>query len=350
MRKVIPALAVLLACGACSVGGLDWSGDAASVSMGWTIRGVTAGPAACAALGAVRARLVLRVGEGRWIDPDLQWPCEAGAGASDATFLVATLDFGLELLDPADQVVAWSAWNRRTVAPGENPLGTFDLHVAVPPPDASVTVRWTVGGVPADAAACAAAGGSSVRLDWRVGTLAGEPFEWPCAAGTGRAELALRSGLELDFRVRLLDADGFTISTAPRGSWFIDTLEAGDNELETFDLSRDATRAPLSVLLYWADRVEEPATYADCAAAGVARLGYALEDGGGGVVDAAPLATDARPCTEYLSWPSLVPDTYTLIVEGEDESGAQSWTSECWGLEVSDPADNSFICRVPRLH
>jgi hypothetical protein len=235
------------------------------------------------------------------------------------------------------------------VVPGENPLGTFDLRVAAPPPDASVTVRWTVGGAPADAAACAAVGGSSVRLDWGVGTLAGEPFEWPCADGTGRAELALRSGLELDLRLRLLDTDGFTISTAPRGSWFIVTLDPGDNELEPFDLSRDATRARLSVILYWADRVEEPATYADCAAAGVARLGYTLKDGGDAVVDAVSLASAALPCIEYLTWPSLSPDTYTLIVEGEDESGAQSWTSECWGLDVSAPTDNSFLCHVPRL-
>jgi hypothetical protein len=343
----IAMVLLFLGVASCRDGGFDGRGDAASVRVEWTIDGAAAGPATCAAVGATRARLGVRVGAGRWLDPDLEWPCEAGRGTSIAVFDVATLDFSLELVDPDGQVVAWSAWNRRTVVPGANPLGTFDLAVSAPP-DASLAVRWTVGGAAADAVSCTSAGGVTVRLDWRLGTLAGESFDWPCADGAGHALLALPSGYELDFRLRLLDADGFTISTAPRGSWYVDTLLPGENELESFDLSRDATRAPLSVLLYWEDREGETGAYGSCYAAEVARLGYSLEDGGGAVVDAVPLAGSPVPCTEFLSWPALAPDTYTLLVDGEDEAGGQSWSTECWGLDVSDPTDNSFLCRVPR--
>jgi hypothetical protein len=340
---------LLLLASGCLEGGFDGRGDQASVSLAWTIAGADADPRACAARAATTARLVQRADEGRRLDPDLEWSCASGTGASARVFEAATIDFAVELLDPNGAVVAWSPWMRRTVIPGENPLGIFDLQVSAPPPDAAVTIRWRVGGVEASAAACAAAGGATVRLDWRVGTMEGEPFDWPCADGTGSTTAALRSGIETDFRLRLLDADGFTVARAPRGSWTIRTLLAGDNELEPFELATDVSRAPLSALLFWADRVGDGATYVECAGAGVVRLGYRLEDGGGAVVDEVDLGSAPAACSGYLTWAALPLDTYTLIVEGEDETAAASWAAECWGLEVSNPLDNSFVCRVPRL-
>jgi len=333
----------------CGEGGFDGRGDQASVSVSWTIDGAEAEPRACAALAATTARLVQRVDEGRRLDPDLEWSCASGTGVSARVFEVATLDFAVELLDPNGAVVAWSPWTRRTVVPGENSLGVFDLQVSAPPPDASVTVRWRVGGVEASTASCAAVGGATVRLDWRVGTLEGEPFDWPCAGGTGTTLAALRGGIETDFRLRLLDADGYTVARAPRGSWTVRTLVAGDNELEPFELATDVSREPLSALLFWAERAGDGAIYVACTEAGVVRLGYRLEDGGGAVVDEVDLASSPSACSGYLTWVALPLDTYTLLVEAEDETAAASWSAECWGLEVSDPLDNSFVCRVPRL-
>ena len=70
---------------------------------------------------------------------------------------------------------------------------------------------------------------------------------------------------------------------------------------------------------------------------------------GGGVVDGPPVAAAPSGCTDYLAGPSLPRDTYTLVVEGEDEASGISWSAECWGLDVVEPDDNSFVCRVPRL-
>ncbi|MBI5489663.1 MAG: hypothetical protein HY905_20180 [Deltaproteobacteria bacterium] len=333
----------------CGMGGAEWRGDEAAVSVTWTIAGEPASPASCAALGATSARLVVRVGEGRWLDPDLVWSCATGAAATGPIFAVATLDFTIELLDPLDRVTAFTPWTRRTVGPGDNVLGNFDLRVEAGEPDASLDVRWTVGGTAASAASCGAVGAEDVRLDWRIGLLAGEPFTWPCADGSGRVELGLRSGLEIDFRLRLLDGDGFVLASAPRASWYVATLAAGDNELESFALTVDAVRGPLTALLYWGDRVGSGATYVECAAAGVARVGYRLEDGGGAVVDELPVEEAPSGCTDVLAWPALPPDTYTLVVQGEDDVSGGAWSAECWGLDVTDSEDNSFVCRVPRL-
>ncbi|MBI5500127.1 MAG: hypothetical protein HY907_07775 [Deltaproteobacteria bacterium] len=333
----------------CGMGGAEWRGDDAAVSVTWTIAGEAASPASCAAAGATAARLVVRVGEGRWLDPDLVWSCATGAAVTGPIFAVATLDLTIELLDPLDRVAAFTPWMRRTVAPGDNALGNFDLRPAAGGPDASLAVRWTVGGAAADAASCAALGAERVRLDWRLGLLAGEPFSWPCADGSGRVESGLRSGLETDFRLRLLDRDGFVLASAPRASWYVATLEPGENELEPFALAVDTARGPLTALLYWGDRVDGDAVFVGCEAAGVARVGYGLQDGGGAVVDELLLESAPPGCTDVLTWPALPLDTFTLVVEGEDDASGRRWSAECWGLDVTDPDDNSFVCRVPRL-
>jgi hypothetical protein len=163
-------------------------------------------------------------------------------------------------------------------------------------------------------------------------------------------ESALRSGVEMDFRLRLLDADGFTVSLSPSRSWYAGvTLEPGDNDLDPFDLPLATDRVPLGVALWWADSAGSTPAWVHCAEAGVARVGYRLEDGAGAVVDEVPLDGSPLACPGLLSWPGVAPDTYTLIVEGEDEAGERAWRAECWGLEAIDPEDNTFVCNVPRV-
>ncbi|NMC71973.1 MAG: hypothetical protein GYA57_18225 [Myxococcales bacterium] len=334
----------------CPDGGFDARGTEAAVTFDWRIEGSAADATACASAAAARARLVVRLRGGDWRDPDLEWPCDAGAVETPAVFATATLDFALELVDAAGTVVAWSPWKRHTVAPGDNPLGTFDLAGALPPPDASLDVAWTVGGAPADATTCASLGAETVALDWRIGAYPGPSWSWPCDGGAGRVERGLRSGREIDLRLRLLDADGFTLAASPRTSWYLATLEPGDNGLPAFDFPAAEERGPLAVVLSWAAGVEEPVAYGTCEEVGVAAFRYALRDEAGSTVDAAPAGAPLA-CTGYFSWPALAFGRYTLEVEGFESSsgGAPSWRAECWGLAVETGAPDSYLCRVPRL-
>ena len=347
MKPWPAALLPLLSLG-CPDGGFDARGTEAAVTFDWRIEGAPADAAACAAAAAARARLLVRLRGGDWHDPDLEWPCDAGVVHTPAVFATATLDFAVDLLDAAGTVVAGSPWKRSTVAPGDNPLGTFDLAVALPPPDASLDVAWTIGDAPADPAACAALDAETVTLDWRIGLYPGRSWSWPCAGGAGRVDLGLRSGRELDLRLRLVDADGFTLAAIPRASWYRATLEPGDNSLPPFRFPAAEERSPLAVVLSWADRVEEPVSYGTCDEAGVAAFRYGLRDEAGSAVDAAP---DLLACTGYFSWPALTFGRYTLDVEGfaSPADDAPSWRAECWGLEVGAGAPDSYLCRVPRI-
>lgn len=347
-RRSLLLLLPVLALG-CPDGGFDARGTEAAVRFEWQLDGRPADGAACAAVAGARARLVVRLRGGDWRDPDLEWPCDAGAAETGAVFATATLDFAVELVDVAGAVVAWSPWQRHTVAPGANPLGTFELTGALPEPDASLEPAWTIGGLPADAAACAALGAVEAVLDWRVGTYQGPSWSWPCGDGAGRVELGLRSGRELDLRLRLVDAAGFTRAASPRGSWYLATLAPGDNELPPFDFPGPAERGPLAAVLYWADGVAEPPLYVSCEEAGVAAFRYELRDAAGSLVDASPAAPLA--CTGYLAWPSLAFGDYVLTVAGfaAASDAEPAWGAECWGLAVETGEPDSYVCRVPRL-
>lgn len=350
MRQLIAAV---LSCGwllGCPDGGFDARGTEAAVRFDWRIEGGPADASACALAAAARARLVVRLRGGDWRDPDLEWPCDAGVVATPPVFATATLDFAVELIDAEGAVVAWSPWQRHTVAPGENPLGTFDLTGALSPPDASLDVAWTIGGAPADATTCASLGAESVALDWRLGGYQGPSWTWPCAAGAGRVEEGLRSARELDLRLRLLDSDGFTLAASPRASWYLATLEAGDNELPPFDFPTAEERGALAVVLSWAEGTEDPVLYGTCEEAGVAAFRYTLRDEGGSAVDASP-AGEPLACTGYFAWPALAFGNYTLEVEGfEAAADAEpAWRAECWGLAVAAGAPDSYLCRVPRV-
>ncbi|MBN1770592.1 MAG: hypothetical protein JXB32_04965 [Deltaproteobacteria bacterium] len=350
MRRLPLALVLLLPSLGCPDGGFDARGTEAAVSLEWRIEGATADGAACAAVAASRARLVVHLRGGDWHDPDLEWPCDAGVVETAAVFATATLDFAVELLDAAGEVVAWSPWQRHTVAPGDNPLGTFELTGALPPPDASLDLAWTIGGAPAGAATCTGLGAESVALDWRIGAYQGPSWSWPCADGAGRVELGLRSGRELDLRLRLVDADGFTLVASPRASWYLATLEPGDNALPPFDFPTAEERGPLAVVLSWADGGSDPVLYVSCEEAGVAAFGYVLRDEAGSTVDASP-ADAPLACTGYFAWPALAHGRYELTVEGFEEAsgGEPAWRAECWGLLVEPGAPDSYLCRVPRL-
>lgn len=350
MRRLPFATLLLLPVLGCPDGGFDARGTEAAVRLDWRIDGLPADGAACAAAAASRARLVVHLRGGDWRDPDLEWPCDAGVVETAARFATATLDFAVELVDAAGAVVAWSPWQRHTVAPGDNALGTFDLVGALPSPDASLDLAWTIGGLPADAAACAAVGAESVTLDWRLATYQGPGWSWPCAAGAGRVERGLRSGRELDLRLRLVDADGFTLAASPRGSWYLATLEPGDNTPPPFGFPAEEERGPLAVVLYWADAGEDPVLFVSCEEAGVAAFGYVLRDEAGSAVDASPAGAPLA-CTGYFAWPALARGRYTLAVEGfaDAAGGEPAWRAECWGLLVEPGAPDSYLCRVPRL-
>gem|GEM_PF-6007609 len=349
MKPWPAALLPLLSLG-CPDGGFDARGTEAAVTFDWRIEGTPADATACAAAAAARARLVVRLRGGDWRDPDLEWSCDAGVVHTPAVFATATLDFAVELLDAAGTVVAWSPWKRSTVAPGDNPLGTFELAGALPPPDASLDLAWTIGDAPADPATCAALGAETVTLDWRIGGYPGRSWNWPCAGGTGRVELGLRSGRELDLRLRLTDADGLTLAASPRASWYRATLESGDNGLPAFRFPAADERGPLAVVLSWAAGVEEPVRYGTCEEVGTAAFHYALRDEVGSTVDAAPPGAPLA-CTGYFSWTALAFGRYTLEVEGfaSPADATPTWRAECWGLEVGTDAPDSYLCRVPRL-
>lgn len=231
-RPAVWALAAFIL-PACPDAGFDPRGNEVGIAFGWTVEGAPPTPALCASLGAVRARLLVRSGAGARIDRDLEWPCEAGRAETTPIFRPATLDLAVELLDVGGGVAAYGGWLRRTLGPATTPVGTFDLSVSAPPPDASLSVAWTIDGAPAAGPSCAALGGATVRLSWLVGGLEGAPFDWPCADGAGATGPAFRSAI--DFRLRLLDTAGSPIA---RSRWFREQpLEPGDNPLGTIDLS-----------------------------------------------------------------------------------------------------------------
>jgi hypothetical protein len=343
--RVAASVPLLLLAG-CPGAGFDWRGDEASATVAWTLDGDPLAAGTCARHGAARARLVVGWAGGRFLDRDLEWPCEAASGLTGLRFRAATFRLALELIDPDGRVVAASDWRDETFLPGANVPEAFALAARFAGPDADLDVVWTLDGAPADAATCASAGAAAVRLEWRLAGAEGPAAERPCADGGGRVEAWVPSGVPVDLRLALLDADGFAVAVSP---WRIDLrLEPGANALAPFDLVPAGGRGPLAAILWWAGPPEMP-VYLSCGEAGVAGVGYRLRDVRGAVVDAVPWETAPVPCAGILAWSSVPYGEYALEVDGLDADGARLWSAECWGLRADDPGDNTYECLVPRV-
>lgn len=238
-KSILGVAAAALAAATCTVSVSFWSGSESSVSLDWTIHRNPASAALCAAVGG--DHVVLRVaesdpgcmagetgcGEGR---ADWVWPCSDGTADSGLTLQPTTLYMAWALVGGDGRVREATAWQQVTLRAGANGF-SFDFTPGwAGPPDAAAVSTWTIGGVAADAATCAAAGAETVRLTYRIAGAAAETSEnYACAAGTATTGNIFRMTQRYEFRWELLDAAGTALAVAPASGWQAQTMAAGDN-------------------------------------------------------------------------------------------------------------------------
>ena len=95
----------------------------------------------------------------------------------------------------------------------------------------------------------------------------------------------------------------------------------------------------LVVELDWEDPEAVPAMFGPCdpdAASGppVKRIGFSLETSDGRVLDSLEIDRRIEICRGELAWPLVPFGTYSLTVEGRDESRTIFWTGTCENLEI----------------
>jgi hypothetical protein len=107
----------------------------------------------------------------------------------------------------------------------------------------------------------------------------------------------------------------------------------------------------LVVELDWQVPSSVPATFEPCdpdidAGPPVKRIGFSLVTSDGAVLDSLEIDRRIEMCREELAWPLVPFGSYSLTVEGRDESRSIYWTGTCENLEIPSPASR-YRCDIP---
>jgi len=231
-------VAGLAAAGCGDSSGPAWSGSQASVSLEWTVNGLAASTDICNRAGTAFVVLWASAGdpgcgpgtEGcgdaleSWV-----WGCASGTADSGLVFRTGSvwLTWGITAAD--GRLREATSWQEANLHAGNNGF-TFNFTPGWSgTPDATLVGTWTLGGQPASAANCTAAGAENVRLSYRLPGGAATTTQWPCAAGTGDTGSIFRGLQRYELMWELLDAADAALAVVPATGWQSLTMASGNN-------------------------------------------------------------------------------------------------------------------------
>lgn len=210
------ALAVPFYAAGCVVEiGPDPFGAEVSVDAAWTINGVPANAAECAAAGVTDVRIRVLDGAGSWIDNRLTFPCAQGSASTGPVLLEGTYDLVVEAVDRNAASVVVAATDPVTVTALFGDTITIDADFIIESiPAGTLTGSWTINGATPDATNCGDLGIAEVHVQFLDAGGVPDPastLAYACATG-GFSELVAVGSYNL--RVVAVDADGAVIAMA----------------------------------------------------------------------------------------------------------------------------------------
>lgn len=210
------ALAVPFYAAGCVVEiGPDPFGAEVSVDAAWTINGVPANAAECAAAGVTDVRIRVLDGAGSWIDNRLTFPCAQGSASTGPVLLEGTYDLVVEAVDRNAASVVVAATDPVTVTALFGDTITIDADFIIESiPAGTLTGSWTINGATPDATNCGDLGIAEVHVQFLDAGGVPDPastLAYTCATG-GFSELVAVGSYNL--RVVAVDADGAVIAMA----------------------------------------------------------------------------------------------------------------------------------------
>jgi len=311
----------------------DPTGGDIDVDAAWTIDGIAADAAGCAALGADTVQLEVRdaAGVASYIDPSWSAACSSGGFVTTPTLVAGTYQVRLLAESSTGATVDQTDFSTVTAAAGETIVIDADF-VSPAPTDATLAGSWEIDGVIADATSCANAGIDAVVLSIANDAAGSDIFieyEFDCALGS------------FDSRT---DGTGVTVPIGPMyfSQWL--AVDAADNVLASSDFLELQVVSPtthanlaipnfpggttLIVNFLW-ETDFGTGVYGTCAEAAVDTMGYDLYDS----FDARYLAEFDIFCEDQLIFDDPLPDDYEMDITGDATDGTK-WGTTCTGLSV----------------
>lgn len=221
-------------------------GDVA-VAGSWTINGGAANAASCSAAGIQSVRLQVC----EFVDGDcytastLESACSAGAFTTAPFLLADTYALRWQAIG-TDGRVSNGEWQTVTATVGSTITTNVNFATALPDED-TLAGTWTIGGAPADAASCAAAGIMNVRLAFHTndqGTALFRDFLLPCSNGTFDSRSGMGPTLPEGMfysQWQALDAAGEVIATSELPLLELDTSASDHATLAPVDFPAEPT-------------------------------------------------------------------------------------------------------------
>lgn len=321
-------------------------GDVA-VAGSWTINGGAANTASCSAAGIQTVRLQVC----EFVDGDcytastLESACSAGAFTTAPFLLADTYALRWQAIGSGG-MVSNGEWQTVTATAGSTITTNVNFATALPDED-TLAGTWTIGGAPADAASCAAAGIMNVRLAFHTndqGTALFRDFVLPCSDGGFDSRSGMGPTLPEGMfysQWQALDAAGEVIATSELPLLELDTSAVDHATLAPVDFPAGEPMLVINI------RYEIPGTATDgtCTEAMIANNGtymFLLTTSTGSLVTLDPPITS---CVNQVELPGLPPGTYSLEIAGEALDGTK-YGSVCGGLSYTGPGTEMYDCFV----
>lgn len=311
-------------------------GGDVSVDGAWTINGGAASTASCSAAGiqTVRLQICEFVDGDCYTASNLEAACSAG-GFTTAPFLLADT-YALRWQAVATNgTISNGEWQTVTAPAGS----TIETNVDFTTDGDTLDGTWTVGGQPANATSCAAAGIMNVRLAFHTndqGTALFRDFTFPCSAGgfDSRSGMGptLPDGMFYS-QWQALDAAGAVIATSEIPLLELDTSAVTHATLAPVDFPAGEPMLVINIRYV----IPGTATPGTCAEAGVSNIAYNFDLF---TTAGAPVALDPdiTTCVNQVELPGLPNGTYILEIAAQSADGVIKWgtgprdTSSCGGI------------------
>jgi hypothetical protein len=307
-------------------------GGDVSVDGTWTINGGPANTASCNAAGIQTVRLQIC----EFVDGDcytassLQAPCSAG-GFTTAPFLLADT-YALRWQAVAtDGTISNGEWQTVTAPAGSTIETDVNFATALPDED-TLAGTWTIGGQPANATSCAAAGIMNVRLAFHTndqGTALFREALFPCSAGSFDSRSGMGPTLPDGMfysQWQALDAAGTVIATSEIPLLELDTSAVMHATLAPVDFPAADPMLVINIRY----QLTGTTTEGTCAEAMIEDEAYMflLRTSSGSLVTLTPPITS---CVNQVELPGLPPDTYSLEIAAT-ATDATKYGATCGGL------------------
>ncbi len=351
MKKVFTWFSALVLLGMIATGcGVEDPFDPIGGNVGlegnWTIDGLPADAASCAAAGIanVELRLYDRFGSEFFSDVQHVEACAVGTLSTTARFRPGTYRVLWVATDASGRSVFRSGFDTITARDGDIIVANTDLP-SVPPvtefnprgTEVTLSGEWQVNGAIPDSFNCAETNIATVEVVFYdsdgTSPYTDRDFTFACETGSFVRPNSLAAGAYKS-QWRALDAAGGIIAEDE----ILDlVVSPGDATLRTPNFVIEFAPT-LDMTLAW----QGIDTFTSCAEATVGTFDYDLRDSTGATVS----TMTGLGCTESLEFSDIAPGTYQLDVIGYFTDGSQGWASICDSLVVDATGRSEYICNV----